>query len=72
MSPRQNGFSVSNTIPDLLATALAAGHHHLILGTTWTGFGALLIVAGAVMVLGDATATIGMTIVGTRPQPPPA
>jgi hypothetical protein len=43
--------------------------HHLILGTTWTGFGALLIVVGAVMVLGDAAATIGMTYGETRPQP---
>jgi hypothetical protein len=48
---------------------LAAAHHHLILGTTWTGFGALLIVVGAVMVLGDVAATIGMTYGETRPQP---
>ena len=51
---------------------LAAAHHHLILDTTWTGFAALLIVVGAVMVLGDAAATIGMTWGGTRPQPAPA
>jgi hypothetical protein len=44
-------------------------HHHLILGTTWTGLGALLIVVGAVMVLGDIAAAIGMTYGETRPQP---
>jgi hypothetical protein len=47
----------------------ATVHHRLILGTSWTGFGALLIVVGAVMVLGDAAATIGMTYGETRPQP---
>lgn len=54
--------------PDLLVMTVAA-RHHLILAMTWTGFGALLIVVGAVMVLGDAAATIGMTIGETRPHP---
>jgi hypothetical protein len=42
---------------------------HPVLGMTWTGFGALLVVVGAVLVIFDVDALRGRTYGGTRPQP---
>jgi hypothetical protein len=42
---------------------------HPVLGMTWSGFGALLIVVGAVLVIFDVNALIGSTWGGTRPEP---
>lgn len=44
-------------------------HHHLILGTSWTSFGALLIVVGSMLVIADAAAGQGVTYGGTYPKP---
>jgi hypothetical protein len=54
-------------------SSLAEKHHHPILGTSWSSFGALLIVVGAVLLLAEATAgppgITGMTFGGTQPRP---
>jgi hypothetical protein len=46
---------------------------HPILGTSWSSFGALLIVVGAVLLLGDAAAgpsgLTGLSWAGTAPRP---
>jgi hypothetical protein len=42
---------------------------HPALGMTWSGFGALLVVVGAVLVIFDVNALIGSTWAGTRPEP---
>jgi Zn-dependent protease len=44
-------------------------HHHLILGTSWTSLGALLIVVGSVLVIADAASGQGITLGGTYAEP---
>jgi hypothetical protein len=58
--------SLRAQLPDAIPHELAV--HRPIVGTTWSSFGALLIVVGAVLVLGDA-ASGGPTWGGTYAEP---